>query len=51
MQAVIPVKKIKSLAMQAAVLVAIVALSGCNTMQGAGKDIERAGEEIQEVAR
>lgn len=23
-------------------------LSGCNTMHGAGKDIERAGEEIQE---
>lgn len=25
-------------------------LNGCNTMQGAGKDIERAGEEIQEEA-
>ncbi len=23
-------------------------LSGCNTMHGAGKDIERAGEKIQE---
>ncbi|MCK7595456.1 entericidin A/B family lipoprotein [Lysobacter sp. CAU 1642] len=27
------------------------ALSACNTIHGAGKDIERAGEEIQEEAR
>ena len=26
------------------------ALSACNTMEGAGKDIEEAGEEIQEEA-
>lgn len=26
-------------------------LSACNTMEGAGQDIERAGEEIQEEAR
>jgi predicted small secreted protein len=25
-------------------------LGGCNTMRGAGEDIERAGEEIQEEA-
>lgn len=25
-------------------------LTACNTMEGAGKDIERAGEEIQEGA-
>lgn len=25
-------------------------LSACNTIQGAGKDIETAGEEIQETA-
>lgn len=25
-------------------------LTGCNTMRGAGKDIERAGEKIQEKA-
>lgn len=25
--------------------------SGCNTMQGLGKDTERAGEKIQENAR
>lgn len=37
------------LAAIAAVLV-LPQLSGCNTMQGAGKDIERAGEEIQDAA-
>lgn len=26
-------------------------LTGCNTMEGAGKDIERGGEEIKEEAR
>jgi predicted small secreted protein len=25
--------------------------SGCNTMQGAGKDIEKAGDKIQDAAR
>jgi predicted small secreted protein len=40
-----------------ALLVAISALfsmsvlSGCRTMEGAGEDIERGGEEIQEAAR
>ena len=27
-----------------------LALIGCNTAEGAGRDIERAGEEIQEEA-
>lgn len=27
------------------------ALVGCNTIEGAGRDIEKAGEEIQEEAR
>ena len=26
-------------------------LAGCNTIQGAGKDIERGGEKIQDTAR
>jgi predicted small secreted protein len=26
-------------------------LTGCNTMQGAGKDIERGGEKVQDAAR
>lgn len=29
----------------------ITLLAGCNTMEGAGKDIERGGEKIQEQAR
>lgn len=28
----------------------VVLLSACNTMQGAGKDIERGGEKIQGAA-
>lgn len=28
-----------------------VLTAGCNTMQGAGKDIERAGEKIQDNAQ
>lgn len=30
---------------------AALAFSGCRTMEGAGDDLERAGEEIQEEAR
>ncbi len=34
------------------VLVAtIVVLAGCNTMAGLGKDMERAGEKIQDKAK
>jgi len=31
--------------------VAAGVLAGCNTMHGAGQDIERGGEKIQEQAR
>ena len=30
---------------------AFVVLSGCNTVAGAGKDIERGGEKVQDTAR
>jgi entericidin B len=36
------------------ILIAFLAaglLAGCNTMQGAGKDIERGGEKLQESAK
>ncbi len=33
--------------LSALLLLAYVALAGCNTMAGAGKDIEHAGEKIQ----
>ena len=29
----------------------LLALAGCNTMEGAGKDIERGGEAIQNAAK
>ena len=31
--------------------VGVIGLSGCNTMQGFGRDIEHAGEAIQRKAR
>jgi len=31
-------------------LVLLAALSGCNTIHGAGEDIERGGEAVQEAA-
>ena len=36
------------------ILIAFLAagiLAGCNTMQGAGKDIERGGEKLQQSAK
>ncbi|SAH81791.1 entericidin A anti-toxin [Bordetella ansorpii] len=35
----------------AAVLAMAAMVAGCNTMEGAGKDIERGGEKIQDSAR
>ena len=32
-------------------IVVLLALTGCNTFEGAGKDLEAAGESIQEAAR
>ncbi len=32
------------------VLIAAVSLSACNTVQGMGKDIKKAGEKIEETA-
>jgi len=40
----------KTWALTALLLVSSL-LAGCNTMHGAGKDIERGGEKIQEQAR
>jgi len=31
-------------------LVGVVLLTGCNTVAGAGKDIERGGEKVQNAA-
>jgi entericidin B len=34
-----------------ALLAAAFVIGGCNTIEGAGKDIERGGEKIQEQSR
>ena len=34
-----------------AILVAAGLTAGCNTMQGAGKDLERGGEKVQDTAK
>jgi predicted small secreted protein len=34
-----------------ALLVAAFALSACNTMEGLGKDLSKAGEKIEEAAK
>ena len=41
----------KNLLAAIAVMFAAGVLAGCNTVQGAGKDIERGGEKIQDVAK
>jgi len=33
-----------------ATLLLLVALAGCNTMEGLGKDVEKVGSEIEEAA-
>jgi len=37
--------------MLALLIAASIALVGCNTMAGLGKDIERTGEKIQDKAK
>lgn len=34
-----------------AVIVTMVALTGCNTINGMGKDIEQAGEAVQKSSK
>ncbi len=35
----------------ALILLATFLVSACNTMQGAGRDVERAGEKVQDAAQ
>jgi predicted small secreted protein len=39
-----------STAVVIAALLGVIAMTGCRTMEGAGKDIEKAGEKLQEKA-
>ena len=43
-------KRIVNLFMLATILAAPIALAACNTTEGAGRDIERSGEWIQDKA-
>jgi predicted small secreted protein len=42
---------LKSLVSAALVSVAVLSLSGCNTVQGMGRDIERGGQAIEKAAK
>ena len=44
-------RKLLTILMTLALLGPLSAISGCNTVAGAGKDIERGGEKIQGEAR
>jgi predicted small secreted protein len=47
----VKMKKIASILFLTVVLLAsLFAIAGCNTVEGVGKDIERGGEAIQDVA-
>lgn len=41
----------KILLLLAALSLSSVALTGCNTVQGAGQDISKAGQKVQEEAQ
>ena len=43
-------KKILSTTLIGAFVASAFALAGCNTIQGAGKDVEKGGEKIQKEA-
>lgn len=43
-------KTLKRISWLALVLMAAVSLCACNTVQGMGKDIKKAGEKIEETA-
>ena len=44
-------RKLLTVLMTLALLGPLSAISGCNTVSGAGKDIERGGEKIQGEAK
>jgi len=44
-------RKVLTLLMVLGAFVTPLAIGGCNTIQGAGEDIEEAGEEVQETAQ
>jgi predicted small secreted protein len=45
------VTTVKTLLSIVVTLVALLSLSACNTIEGIGKDISRAGDKIEETAK
>lgn len=43
-------KKIASLSVAAFVLALVVPLAGCNTVAGAGQDMQKAGQKVENAA-
>lgn len=41
----------KHVLLLAALMFGSISLTACNTIQGAGKDVERAGEKVQQEAQ
>jgi len=44
-------RKVLTVLMMLAIIVPLSAISGCNTMAGAGQDIERGGQKVEGAAR
>ena len=44
------VKKVRTFLSVAAVTTAVLCLAACNTMEGAGQDVENAGQAVQDAA-
>jgi len=44
-------KKLITTMMMIAMMAPVTVMTGCNTVQGAGKDIERGGEKIQQESK
>ena len=44
-------KKTMKLVVVAAAAAGMMALAACNTVEGVGKDVERGGEKLQDVAK
>ena len=43
-------KKILSTTLLGAFIASLFAISGCNTMEGAGRDVEKGGQKIEKEA-
>ena len=44
-------RKFITLLSQTASIISGLSISGCNTMRGFGKDVERGGERVQDAAK